>query len=107
MHHHSYTLSASATASYNAFMKYAAEKGKNYANVAEFNSRMQNFLLLDTEINSWNSNPKKTSEMGHNFMSDLTSEEKKNFAGLKLTPPRKLQSTKFGDLTARASDCDP
>ena len=45
--------------------------------------------------------------MGHNFMSDLTSEEKKNFAGLKLPTAEKLQSTKFGDLTARASDCDP
>jgi len=40
MQHQSYNLSVSATKGYNAFLKFTAEKGKNYANIEEFSSRM-------------------------------------------------------------------
>ena len=43
---------------------------------------MQLFLEVDNSINAWNSNPRRTSEMGHNFMSDWTTEEKKKLNGL-------------------------
>ena len=48
---------------------------------------MQLFLEVDNTINAWNSNPQRTSEMGHNFMSDWTTEEKKKLNGLTFPEP--------------------
>jgi hypothetical protein len=40
------------------------------------------FQKTNTFIKEWNSKPNQTSTVGHNFISDMTEEEKKGLRGL-------------------------
>jgi C1A family cysteine protease len=48
--------------------------------------RLQNFAAIDKFIEEWNADTSNTSTVGHNFMSDWTSEEKKRLNGLAQAP---------------------
>lgn len=79
------TLIASAATALNPagfkFMQYLAKHGKNYGTIEEFNLRLENFAKVDAFIEEWNSNKELTSNVGHNFLSDWTDDEKKIFHG--------------------------
>ena len=66
------------------FLQYLSEQGKSYSTVGEFNTRMALFEKTDTFIKEWNSKPDQTNTVGHNFISDMTEEEKKKLRGLNL-----------------------
>ena len=59
------------------FVQYIAKHGKSYASLEEFNLRSALFHKFDSEINFHNQT-ERTSVHGHNFISDMTEEEKKN-----------------------------
>ena len=44
--------------------------------------RLENFVKIDNFIDEWNANEENTSSVGHNFLSDWTTEEKKKLAGV-------------------------
>ena len=67
------------------FMQYVSKYSKNYSTVAEFNERMNLFMVANAAITAWNANPDKTSTMGHNLLSDMTFDEKKNLRGLDMS----------------------
>ena len=68
------------------FMQYLSKHGKSYGTLDEFNLRLQNFANIDAFIEEWNSNEAKTSTVGHNFLSDWTTEEKKGLNGSREEP---------------------
>lgn len=80
-------LTAAVSALDNAtfeYMQYISKFGKNYATVEEFNTRMALFAERDAWINWFNSNPERTSTVGHNFLSDMTEQEQKQLRGLNM-----------------------
>jgi len=68
-------VSAIDTATFE-FMQYISRYGKSYDTIEEFNTRMALFQKTNTFIKEWNSQPNQTSTVGHNFISDMTEEEK-------------------------------
>ena len=64
------------------FLQYLSEQGKSYDTIEEFNTRMALFQKTNTFVKEWNSQPNQTSSVGHNFISDMTEEEKKGLRGL-------------------------
>jgi predicted NodU family carbamoyl transferase len=70
--------------------------------IEEFNTRMALFQKTNTFIKEWNSQPNQTSTVGHNFISDMTEEEKKLFGIEKLNVPRsKIPAVTHVDYSAR------
>ena len=67
------------------FMQYVSKHGKNYSTLAEFTERMEIFMVTNKIITEWNASPNQTSTMGHNFLSDMTLDEKKNLRGLDMS----------------------
>jgi C1A family cysteine protease len=65
------------------FMQYISKHGKSYPTLEEFNMRMELFNERNAIINEHNSDETATSQMGHNFISDYTKEERSNLLGLK------------------------
>ena len=43
--------------------------------------RLENFVKIDKFIDEWNANKENTSMVGHNFLSDWTTDEKKKLTG--------------------------
>jgi hypothetical protein len=43
--------------------------------------RLENFVKIDNFIDEWNANKENTSTVGHNFLSDWTTDEKKKLTG--------------------------
>ena len=74
-------VSAIDTATFE-FMQYISKYGKSYDTIEEFNTRMALFQKTNTFVKEWNSQPNQTSTVGHNFISDMTEEEKKGLRGL-------------------------
>ena len=68
------------------FMQYLSKQGKSYSTLEEFNARMELFAARDAIIKEHNADETRTSNMGHNFLSDYTEEEKANLRGLKGEP---------------------
>ena len=73
-------VSAIDTATFE-FMQYISKYGKSYDTIEEFNTRMALFQKTNTFVKEWNSQPNQTSSVGHNFISDMTEEEKKKLRG--------------------------
>ena len=58
------------------YMQYLSKFGKSHTTIEEFNLRLADFSRVDKFIEEWNSNPIKTSRVGHNIYSDWSTEER-------------------------------
>ena len=52
------------------FTQFLAEHGKNYATADEFMFRLEQFIITEKEIFTFNSKPGQTSRVAHNKFSD-------------------------------------
>jgi hypothetical protein len=66
------------------YIAYISKFGKSHATIQEFNMRLENFLVTDTFIQEWNSDPSNTSTLGHNAFSDWTTDEKSKLHGTRV-----------------------
>jgi len=58
------------------FFNYLSHQNKSYISLDEFNMRLAVFTKTDDFIEKWNANGENTSNVGHNYFSDMTSEER-------------------------------
>jgi len=54
------------------FLRWAAQHGKEYKNLQDFELRLTQFIRTSSEIAKFNHNQDKTSTVGHNKFSDWT-----------------------------------
>lgn len=78
------------------FVNFIATHGKSYNSIDEYNLRFERFTATQQAINLFNAT-EKSSTHGHNFLSDLTAEEKTKILGLKnmALPERKPNTPIF------------
>jgi len=62
-------------------MAYVSKYNKHYTTKTDYKMRQANFMTTDTAIKAHNADPETTSECGHNYMSDYTSQEWSNMKG--------------------------
>ena len=63
------------------FFNYISKWGKNYKTLKEFIMRKAHFDEVSVQIKTHNKSGKSNYQMGHNFMSDWSSEEYTRFLG--------------------------
>lgn len=78
------------------FVNFIATHGKSYNSLDEYNLRFERFTATQQAINLFNAT-EQSSTHGHNFLSDLTAEEKTKILGLKnmALPERKPNTPIF------------
>ena len=85
------------------FVKWASEHGRQYATIAEFGARLQNWIKTDRAIERINAKPDETVVLGHNKFSDWTDAEYKSLLtyvpslSLKEAEPTILDATAIPD----------
>ena len=67
-----------------AFIEHIGIHGKSYGTTEEYKFRLGVFADKHAEIEEINANPEHTFTVGHNFLSDMTKEEKKRMLGILL-----------------------
>lgn len=89
-------------------MNFIAQHGKNYADLEEFNLRAELFRKFDADVKFYNAT-EQHSRHGHNFLSDMTAEEKTRLLGLKnMAQPERQPVTEVqlpGALPATVNWC--
>ena len=66
-----------------AFIEHIGVHGKSYGTTEEYKFRLGVFADKHAEIEEINANPEHTFTVGHNFLSDMTKEEKKRMLGFR------------------------
>ena len=65
-----------------SFIEYLAEQGKTYTDSSTFNFREARYVIVQKWIKFHNNRPGELAHYAHNFMSDMTDEEKAKMMGI-------------------------
>lgn len=88
------------------FMTWAIQHARQYADVAEFTQRFENWLKTHEEIERYNARLGRTATLGHNKFSDYTDEEYRSMLNYQPRPEQSKAQVTYLDASNSPDSVD-